>query len=213
MFKIKFISDFLARRRKQKKINKLRGKPARNLASFRRAYPDYEIGNHCYGLPQIKNIFEGARLRIGSYCSIAPNVKIYMSGIHRTDWITTYPFPAFELDARHIKDFELSDGDVTIGNDVWLCANCVILSGITIGHGAVIANSAIVTKDVPPYAIVGGNPAKLIRWRFDEATRNALLASEWWNWPEDEVISVVDKLCSNNISDFLEYVEYRKKIR
>lgn len=130
--------------------------------------------------------------------------------MHRTDWVTTYPFPAFQKDAQHITNWDPTHGNVTIGSDVWLCANCVILSGVTIGHGAVVANSAIVTKDVPPYAIVGGNPAKLIRWRFDEPTRAALLASEWWNWPEDEVRNVVDKLCSENIANFLEYAKTRK---
>lgn len=202
-------SEFINRWRKEKKTKKLLGKPARSLINFKKSYPDYNIGINNYGLPNIKNPHQGATLNIGSYCSIAPNVKIYMSGMHRTDWVTTYPFPAFQKIAQHIKDYELTKGDINIGSDVWLCANCVILSGVNIGHGAVIANSALVTKDVPPYAIVGGNPAKLIRWRFDESTRNALLNSKWWEWPEEEVLNVVDKLCSDNIADFLEYVKNR----
>ncbi|MGB2832888.1 MAG: CatB-related O-acetyltransferase [Methylotenera sp.] len=209
MLKLTFVTDFFDRLRKEKKIKKLRGKPARSLANFKKAYPSYRIGINNYGVPSIKNPHKDAALSIGSYCSIAPNVKIYMGGMHRTDWVTTYPFPAFEGSAQHINNFAPTNGNVTIGSDVWLCANCVILSGVTIGHGAVIANSAIVTKDVPPYAIVGGNPAKLIRWRFDEATRNALLDSKWWDWPETEVLSIVDMLCSNNIATFLEYVKNR----
>lgn len=209
MLKIFPLSQFFPGLRKQRKVEKLRSKPERSLINFKRKYPGYQIGNNNYGVPNIKNPHDAATLRIGSYCSIAPNVKIYMGGMHRTDWVTTYPFPAFKKDAAHIKNWDPTHGDVNIGSDVWLCANCVILSGITIGHGAVVANSAIVTKDVPPYAIVGGNPAKLIRWRFDEPTRNALLASEWWNWPEEEVFSVMDKLCSDNIADFLEYVKNR----
>ena len=205
------LSQFFPTFQKQRKIEKLRGKPARSLINFKNKYPNYQIGVNNYGVPNIKNPHDDATLTIGSYCSIAPNVKIYMGGMHRTDWVTTYPFPACQKDAQHIKNWDPTHGDVTIGSDVWLCANCVILSGVTIGHGAVVANSAIVTKDVPPYAIVGGNPAKLIRWRFDEPTRAALLASEWWNWPEEEVQNIVDKLCSENIADFLEYAKTRKK--
>lgn len=204
------LSQFFPKFQKQRKVEKLRGKPARSLINFRNKYPNYQIGTNNYGVPNIKNPHDDATLTIGSYCSIAPNVKIYMGGMHRTDWVTTYPFPAFQKDAQHITNWDPTHGNVNIGSDVWLCANCVILSGVTIGHGAVVANSAIVTKDVPPYAIVGGNPAKLIRWRFDEPTRAALLASEWWNWPEDEVRNVVDKLCSENIANFLEYAKTRK---
>lgn len=209
MLKIFPLSRFFPRFRKQRKIEKLLGKPARSLLNFRKQYPDYSIGINNYGVPNIKNPHDKATLKIGSYCSIAPNVKIYMGGMHRTDWVTTYPFPAFIRDTGHIKNWDITHGDVIIGNDVWLCANCVILSGVTIGHGAVVANSSIVTKDVPPYAIVGGNPAKLIRWRFDENTRSVLLDSKWWDWPEAEVLSIVDKLCSDNIADFLEYIKNR----
>jgi chloramphenicol O-acetyltransferase type B len=204
------LSQFFPQFQKQRKIEKLRGKPARSLINFRKKYPSYQIGANNYGVPNIKNPHDDATLTIGSYCSIAPNVKIYMGGMHRTDWVTTYPFPAFQTDAQHIKNWDPTHGNVTIGSDVWLCANCVILSGVTVGHGAVVANSAIVTKDVPAYAIVGGNPAKLIRWRFDEPTRAALLATEWWHWPDDEVRNVIDKLCSENIADFLEYAKTRK---
>jgi chloramphenicol O-acetyltransferase type B len=210
MLKIFGISDFFVRLRQQKKINKLRDKPTRSLLKFKSAYPNYAIGKNNYGVPLVKNPHKDATLTIGSYCSIAPNVKIYMGGMHRTDWVTTYPFPAFHENAQHINDFAPTNGDVIIGNDVWLCANCVILSGVTIGHGAVVANSAIVTKDVPAYAIVGGNPAKHIRWRFDEPTREALLASAWWDWPEDEVLSVAELLCSDDISKFLDYANARQ---
>lgn len=208
---LKKLADYFAKRREEKRIKKIWGKPARNLATFKKTYPNYTIGINCYGLPNIKNVHKDAILSIGSYCSIAPNVKIYMGGLHRTDWVTNYPFPAFFPQVQHIKNFEPTKGNITIGSDVWLCANCVILSGVTIGHGSVVANSAIVTKDVPPYAIVGGNPAKLIRYRFDEPTRSALLASAWWDWPEKEVLSIADKLCSEDIDDFLHYVENRQK--
>lgn len=203
------ISQFLDKLREKKRQKKLLGKPLRTLKKFKKKYPSYQIGRSTYGVPEIRNPHKNSTLTIGAYCSIAPNVKIYMGGLHRTDWITTYPFPAFNRRAQHIENYESTKGDVKVGNDVWLCGNSIIFSGVTIGDGAVVANGAIVTKDVPPYAIVGGNPAKFIRWRFDEPTRATLLASKWWDWPESEIIDVMDKLCSENIADFLEYVKNR----
>lgn len=210
MFNLSKLSNFFKNLQQQRIDSKKRAKPIRSLVRFRKKYPQYKIGNNCYGVPMIKQSHKDATLSIGSYCSFASNVQIFLGGGHRTDWVTTYPFPAFHLSASHIQNYSTSKGNVAIGNDVWLCANCIILSGITIGDGAVIANGAIVTKDVPAYAIVGGNPAKLIRWRFDETTRNELLASAWWNWPEQEILHVVDKLCSENIQDFLNYAKARK---
>lgn len=211
MFNLSKLTNFFKNLRQQRKDLKKRIKPIRSLARFKKKYPQYKIGNNCYGLPVIKQSHKDATLVIGSYCSFASNVQIFLGGGHRTDWVTTYPFPAFHLSAKHIQNYSTSKGNVGIGNDVWLCANCVILSGVTIGDGAVIANGAIVTKDVPPYAIVGGNPAKLIRWRFDEPTRNALQTSKWWDWPEQELLNIVDKLCSEKIQDFLAYAKNRNQ--
>lgn len=203
--------QFFKKLRDQKKQKKLRNKPIRSLARFRERYPRYTIGANCYGTPIIKFQHPESNLKIGAYCSIAKNVQIFIGGNHRTDWISTYPFPAFFKEAGHIKDFETTHGDVIIGSDVWLCENCTILSGVTIGHGAVVANGAIVTKNVPPYAVVGGNPAKHIRWRFDENTREALLKSAWWDWPQDEILKIAPLLCSDNIADFLSYAESRNQ--
>ena len=207
---ISSLTDFFKRLRAQKKEKKLRNKPHRSLVNFKKRYPNYTIGKNNYGVPNVKNPHEDATLTIGSYCSIAPNVKIFMGGMHRTDWITTYPLPAFFKQTQHIENYAPTKGNVTIGSDVWLCADCTILSGVNIGHGAVVANGAIVTKDVAPYSIVGGNPAKHIRWRFDEKTRQALLESAWWNWPENELLNVVDLLCSDDINGFLDYAKNRK---
>jgi tetrahydrodipicolinate N-succinyltransferase len=88
-------------------------------------------------------------------------------------------------------------------------ANCTILSGVTIGHGAVIASGAVVSRDVESYAVMAGNPAQRIRWRFDEPTRTALLASAWWEWPEEEIRQVVNILCSDDIVEFINYVHSR----
>lgn len=98
-----------------------------------------------------------------------------------------------------------------IGSDVWLCANCTILSGVTIGHGAVIASEAVISRDVEPYAIMVGNPARKVRWRFDEPTRKALLESCWWEWPEEEIRQIVHKLCSDNIAEFIDYTRSRSR--
>jgi acetyltransferase-like isoleucine patch superfamily enzyme len=152
-------------------------------------------------------------LKIGAYCSIASNVQIFLGGQHRTDWVSNYPFPFFfEMDAQYKKKYESggSRGDVIIGSDVWLCANCIILSGVTIGHGAVIANGAVISRDVAPYAVMAGNPAKQIKWRFDEATRNALLECAWWDWSEDEINKVLNKLCSDDLTHFLNYAKERQ---
>ena len=201
--------NFLKHLGEQKKQNKLLNKPTRSATKFKALYPNYIVGVNCYGVPLIKHQHPAATLKIGAYCSFAKNVQIFMGGNHRTDWLTTYRFPAFFNEAQHIESSATTNGDVVIGNDVWLCENSTILWGITIGDGAVIANGAMVTKDVAAYSIVGGNPAKHIRWRFDETTRKALLNSAWWDWPEEELLKVVDLLCSDNITEFLKYAVSR----
>ncbi len=203
-----FFSEF----KKSRSSNKLLAKPQRSQQRFSKQYPQYKMGANCYGVPNVKHAHPDAVLSIGNYCSIAKNVEIFLGGHHRVDWVSSYPFPAFFQQASHIKDYVTTRGDVTIGSDVWLCQNATILSGVTIGHGAVVANGALVNKDVAPYEIVGGNPAKHIRWRFDEPTREALLASAWWDWPDDEVLSVVELLCSDNITQFLEYAKTRASL-
>ena len=193
-------------RRKRKLI-----KPLRSQLKFRERYPAYEIGAYSYGVPVVHDWNEGTTLRIGAYCSIARNVHIFLGGNHRTDWVSSYPFPAYFPEASHIKDYGGSRGDVVIGSDVWLCSNCTILSGVTIGHGAVIASGTVICRDVKPYAVMAGNPAQQVRWRFDEPTRMALLDSAWWNWPEEEIRQIVGKLCSENIAEFIAYARSRIK--
>lgn len=177
---------------------------------FRKRYPDYGIGIGTYGMPQVHDDKEGTTLRIGAFCSISSEVQIFLGKNHRTDWISSYPFPAFFEEASQIKEFGVSRGDVTIGSDVWLCANCMILSGVTIGHGAVVGAGAVVTRNVEPYSIVVGNPAQHVRWRFDEPTRIALLEAAWWEWPIEELHKIMPLLCSNQIQDLLEYARLRK---
>jgi acetyltransferase-like isoleucine patch superfamily enzyme len=164
-----------------------------------------EVNSYTYGHAGIKIIEsgEGKTLRIGKFCSIAEGVVVFLGANHRVDWITTYPF-------GHIHENEFpkvsrehghpaTKGDVIIGNDVWIATNAVIMSGITIGDGAVIGAYSIVTKDVPPYTIVAGNPAKRIRKRFDDVVVSKLLELKWWDMDESKINEISDILCSNDI--------------
>lgn len=178
---------------------------------FRNRYPNYMLGIGTYGMPQVHDDEEGTTLRIGAFCSISSEVQIFLGKNHRTDWVSSYPFPAFFEEASHIREFGVSRGDVAIGNDVWLCANCMVLSGVTIGHGAVVGAGAVVTRNVEPYSVVAGNPAKHVRWRFDEPTRRALLEAAWWDWPLAELRGIMPLLCSDQIQDLLEYAQQRRQ--
>lgn len=170
----------------------------------------YAIGDYSYGRPKVRFPESGAKLTIGRYCSIADGVEILLGGNHRTDNVTTYPFgavPGIWPEAEGSEGFAASRGDVTIGNDVWFGSGCMIMSGVTVGDGAVLAARAVVTKDVPPYGIVGGNPARLIRHRFDEATVARLLASRWWDLPRGRVAALIPLLQSADVEGFLAAVE------
>ncbi len=167
-------------------------------------YHGWSIGKHTYGLPNLIDK-EYARLTIGSYCSIAANVNIAFAN-HRTDILTTYPFKALGRFWHNVpRDAEdhHTRGDITIGNDVWIGTGAFIGSGVTIGSGAVIAAMAVVVRDVPPYAIVAGNPAKLIRHRFDPNTIQELLTLAWWDLDDDTVDTLVPLLLSKDSTAFL----------
>jgi acetyltransferase-like isoleucine patch superfamily enzyme len=134
---------------------------------------------------------------------------MFLGGQHRSDWVSSYPFPDFIEQAREIRDFRTTRGNVSIGNDVWLASGCTILSGVSVGDGAIVAARAVVARDVPPYAIVAGNPARIVRWRFSEDIRRDLLATQWWAWPEEEVRKIVHFLCTEDASLLLNYARSR----
>jgi len=168
-------------------------------------YPEYDIGQGTYGMPEvIANGFgERKHLHIGKYCSIARGVTIHLGSEHRPDWATTYPFNIYWPDGRHIKGHPLSKGDVVIGNDVWVATEALILSGVTIGDGAIIGARAVVSRDVAPYTIVAGNPAKLIRARFDPQTVARFTEIKWWDWPKEKIVRALPDLMNADVSRFL----------
>jgi len=139
-----------------------------------------------------------ASLAVGSYCSIAENVKFLVAAEHRVEFVTTYPFGPGHPGTR---------GSITVGDDVWIGTGAVILSGVTIGSGAVVGAGAVVARDVPPYAIVAGNPARVVRFRFAADVIARLLKIQWWNWPEERIEAAVPYLCSPDIEAFLKFAE------
>jgi acetyltransferase-like isoleucine patch superfamily enzyme len=169
--------------------------------------PQYEIGRWTYGVPEVFAWGEGATLRIGAFCSIAAGVKIYLGGEHRVDWVTTFPFPRFWPEASHIQGHPRTKGDVVIGSDVWIAADATLLSGVTVGHGAVIGLGAVVSRDIPPYTIVAGNPATRLRSRFDDLTVQRLLRLAWWDWDEARIRRHLPLMLSARIEEFLSAAE------
>ena len=168
----------------------------------------WRIGDHSYGKPQVLDP-EYARLEIGRFCSIGPGVSIVL-GNHRTDLVTTYPFKTLGHlwpEAAVGTDDHEARGDVVLGNDIWVGAGATILSGARIGSGAVIGAGAVVRGEVPPYAVMAGNPATLRRCRFDEATVERLLRVAWWNWADVRLRNSLHLLMSNDISAFLAAAE------
>ncbi len=148
---------------------------------------DFEKNNVLYHYP-----VNGDRLKIGKFCSVACGAKfLFTSGNHSLRSLSTYTFPIFYeqwgLDPKNIRDAWDNKGDIVIGNDVWIGYEAVILSGVTVGDGAVIGTRAVVTKDVPPYTIVGGVPARPIRRRFDPQAIARLEELRWWDWEEERI--------------------------
>ena len=145
------------------------------------------------------------RLIIGKFCSIACGARFILnSANHTLKSFSTYPFPLFfeewELDRKNVARSWDNKGDIVIGNDVWIGYEAIILSGVTIGDGAIIASRAVVTEDVPPYTIVGGVPAKTIRKRFSEQTISHLLKIKWWDWTKERIAQNIDAIQSGNIT-------------
>lgn len=168
-----------------------RGEPSRIIQN----------GRHTYGIENIsiRSWGEGAHLFIGSFCSIAINQTIFLGGNHRTDWATTFPFghifnEVFPAGAINGLGHPATKGDVIIENDVWIGEGCTIMSGVRIGSGCVVAAKSVVVKDVEPYTIVGGNPAKHIRKRFSAQFIKQLLEIQWWDRSDEQINRIVPLL-------------------
>jgi acetyltransferase-like isoleucine patch superfamily enzyme len=164
-----------------------------------------EWGAHSYGDPRVLVWRSpivgrvGGRVKVGKYCSIAGGVQMLTDGNHRTDWLSTYPFRTrWDMPGRDRDGFPTPSDDITIGNDVWIGQDAMILPGVTIGDGAVVAARALIARDVRPYAIVAGNPQREIRRRLSEEQIEILLQVRWWDWPEEKVRRNVHLLCSDN---------------
>lgn len=165
-------------------------------------YQIYSVGRFTYGNPKVLSWGENSTLKVGSFCSIADGVKILLGGNHRTEWVTTYPFNII-FDNQEIVGHPATNGDVIIGNDVWIGMDSIILSGVSIGDGSVVAARSVVTKSIDPYTIVGGNPAKVIRKRFSDDIIASLLSAKWWEWEIDRIQGNMSSLLSSDLHNFI----------
>lgn len=177
--------------------------------------PNIEVGDYTYydDPENVENFeknvlylfdFIGDKLKIGKFCAIAQGVKFIMNGgSHRIDTFSSFPFSIFGgIWAEKLKGVPVgapTKGDTKVGNDVWLGRDVVILPGLTIGDGAIIAAESVVTSNVPPYSIYGGNPARLIRKRFSDEVIQDLLKIQWWNWSYEKISQNVNIIFSNDI--------------
>lgn len=181
----------------------------------------YEVGDYSYGFVNAVDPQFG-KMKIGRFCSIGPN---FTAIIGNHDWrlVTSYPFlhvdkvfdnreEQWDLSKVLGKEDHYSNGVTEIGNDVWIGKDVIVTSGIKIGDGAVLAAGAVVTRDVPSYAIVGGNPAKIIRYRFDQQIINRLLTLRWWDWNKEKLSQFLPLLISHDIEKFLDAAETLERI-
>jgi acetyltransferase-like isoleucine patch superfamily enzyme len=163
------------------------------------------MGRGSYGAPLIPTYpGDTARVVAGSFVSIAHDVVLLDGGDHRIDWVTTVPLRAvYGLPGAYADGHPRSRGDLVIGNDVWIGRGARVRGGLTIGDGAVIGGYAVVTRDVRPYAIVAGHPAREIRRRFGDDQVEALLRIAWWDWPMDDILAAADELCGGDVDAFI----------
>jgi acetyltransferase-like isoleucine patch superfamily enzyme len=189
----------------QKFRRKLASSPAPEplLMAENPRFAEHKIGRGTYGNPQVLSWRDGTALEIGSFCSISDSATIMLGGEHRTDWVTTYPFSHLFPEASGFPGHPHTKGNVVIGNDVWIGYGALILSGVSIGNGAVVAARSVVRSDVKPYSIVAGNPSRHIMFRFDGETVNALEEIAWWDWPMAKIKEAWPLLLADDIEAFI----------
>jgi acetyltransferase-like isoleucine patch superfamily enzyme len=174
-------------------------------------YSALRVGRHSYGGHVLT--FPGSpqfEVTVGAFCSIAPEVEFMASGGgHKPDWITTYPL-RWGLGISGSSFTGVSRrGGITVGNDVWIGWGATILPGVTIGDGAVVGARSVVTRDVRPYAVVAGNPARELRRRFSDEQVEQLLEIAWWTWPDEELAQIVPLLHQPDVAALCEYAARR----
>ena len=165
-----------------------------------------EFGDYTYGYDSliVKDFETGEKLRIGKFCSLSSNITILLGGNHPIKNVSTYPFGVLNTNKFSGSiNIEKITKDTVIGNDVWIGHGVTILTGVTIGDGAVIAANSNVVKDVEPYSIVGGNPAKFIKKRFTDEQISNLLDIKWWNLDDNKINEILPHICSDNIDEFI----------
>jgi len=168
----------------------------------------YKVGRWSYGDLQVRSFrSQAAVFEMGAFCSVAKGVLVLLAGEHRHGRVTTFPLYTVWKRHTHLRSTQTSRGDVIIGNDVWIGTEAIILSGVRIGDGAVIGARSVVTRDIPPYAIVAGSPARLLRMRFDKKTVDRLLKIRWWDWDDERIDSAAPLLMSEDIEAFLNAAE------
>ena len=176
--------------------------------------PNIEVGDYTYydDETDVKNFEKNVlyhwdfivdKLKIGKFCQIASGVKFLMNGMfHMKDAISTFPFAIFskECEKKYPPDSKYPfKGDTVVGNDVWIGYQVTFMPGVHIGDGAIIGTNSLVTKNIGPYEIWGGNPARLIRKRFSDEIIDTLLRIQWWNWSIEKIVKNVDVLISDNV--------------
>lgn len=167
----------------------------------------FDIGRFTWGYLAVTDRHPGSTLRIGQFCSFAYGTHIVLGGEHRSDFVSTYRFPAYPPFSERFGDMadetRATKGDVVVGNDVWIGQQALIMSGATVGDGAIVGAGSVVRRDVPPYGIVAGNPARVVGYRFTPEQISELLEIKWWNWPLERVTSNMSLLMSDDIDAFI----------
>lgn len=171
------------------------------------------IGRGTCGSPRV-DTFRGSQCRVmnENWCSIGLDVVFVAGGVHPRSWVSTFPFRAqFGLPGAHEDGMPSSRGDIVVGPDVWIGTGAMLMSGVTVGAGAIIAARAVVTRNVPPYAIVGGIPARVLGHRFSPKTIERLIETRWWDWSEERIKEAVPLLSSEDVEEFLDHCARRER--